>query len=101
MRWFQVKKANISPELRQTLEQYGPETLRALLPNPPYSIETQDGTPIEWYRIARLVFYWLKEQADREERRETWLITMEIAITAFVLLELLISVLALFRSASH
>jgi hypothetical protein len=35
---------------------------------------------------------WLTEQYDRAERRETWSITMEAAITVFVGVELIISV---------
>jgi len=36
---------------------------------------------------------WLREQYDRAEKKETWLITMEIAITLFVFFELIVSVL--------
>jgi len=35
---------------------------------------------------------WLNEQADMAERRETWLLIMEIAITLFVGAELVMSV---------
>ncbi len=37
---------------------------------------------------------WLTEQYDRAERKETWLITMEVAITIFVAAELILSVLS-------
>jgi hypothetical protein len=37
---------------------------------------------------------WLTEQYDRAERRETWSITMEAAITVFVAFELMFSILA-------
>jgi hypothetical protein len=36
---------------------------------------------------------WLTEEYDRAERRESWLITMEIAITLLVAAELVFSVL--------
>lgn len=36
---------------------------------------------------------WLKEQYDREERKETWLITMEVSITLLVAAELAMSIL--------
>ncbi len=43
------------------------------------------------YRMAAAE--WLTEQYDRAERRETWSITMEAAITVFVLVELIFSLL--------
>jgi hypothetical protein len=32
MRWFRITQAEIKHETRELLEQYGPDTLRALLP---------------------------------------------------------------------
>jgi hypothetical protein len=37
---------------------------------------------------------WLTEQYDRAERKETWSITMEVVITAFIAVELLISIVS-------
>jgi len=39
---------------------------------------------------------WLTEQYDRAERKETWSMTMEAAITVFVASELLISLAGIF-----
>jgi len=36
---------------------------------------------------------WLTEQYDRAERKETWSLTLEAAITVFVAFELAISVM--------
>jgi hypothetical protein len=44
---------------------------------------------------------WLKEQYDREERKETWLITMEAAITIFVAAELVMSIIDFCLRHSH
>jgi hypothetical protein len=40
---------------------------------------------------------WLTEQYDRAERKETWSITMEAAITVFVIIETMFSALDFVR----
>jgi hypothetical protein len=97
MRWFSVTTAKISPETRETLEQYGPDTLRTLLLIRTFVLETPKGRRFTVDDIRGELLLWLKEQLDREERRETWLMTMEFSVTLFVLFELLISVAGLFR----
>src|SRR6266478_7513759 len=91
MRWFSIKRAAIQHETRELLEQYGPDTLRALLPGNAV-LEAAKGARVTIDEVRRPILLWLKEQADREERRETWLITMEVAITLFVGVDLVISV---------
>jgi len=98
MRWYGIRRAEIKPEHRAMFEQYGVNTTQVLL--------ATNG----WFRVPANVAFggmlyanavqdpllaWLTEQYDRAERKETWSITMEAAITAFVLAEL---VLAIFRS---
>ncbi len=68
MRWFRITRADITPKIREVLELRGGELRQPML-------------------------RWLKEQADMAERRETWLLTMEISITLFVGAELVMSVL--------
>jgi hypothetical protein len=83
MRWFRITRAEIKPEIRELLEQYGPETLRALLPMPGSVLE-REGRRLTVADVRGFLLQWLKEQADREERRETWLITMEVAIMSWL-----------------
>jgi hypothetical protein len=93
MRWVGITEAKIDPAIRELLEQYGPDTLRALLPGNAI-LEPVNGARVTIDDVRRPILLWLKEQADREERRETWLITMEVAITFFVLAELVMSVVS-------
>jgi hypothetical protein len=93
MRWFRITKANIDPKIRELFESRGVETIRAILPVPDLVIEHQDGTRFNVFDIRQPMLRWLKEQADHAERRETWLITREIAITLFVGAELIMSVI--------
>jgi hypothetical protein len=97
MRWFRVSTAKINSETREALEQYGPDTLRTLLLIRTFVLETPKGKRFTVDDVRGELLLWLKEQLDREERRETWLITMEFSVTIFVLFELLISVAGLFH----
>jgi hypothetical protein len=86
MRW-KIRKANIGTELRTSLEQHGAPVVRQIVADNMSS--------------ARAVFYggwdkretlaWLTEQNDREERKETWSLTMEAAITIFVFTEIILT----------
>jgi hypothetical protein len=99
MRWFEIQTAKITPEMRELLEQYGPETMRTLLLVPNNVLEN-NGLRTTVADSRGFVLQWLKEQTDREERKETWLITMECAITVFVLFELAISIWSLLHGYS-
>ena len=77
-------------------EQRGTETIRTILPIPGFGMEKPDGTGASVRQLMEPMLAWLKEQYDREERKETWLITMEVAITIFVAVEVLISILDFF-----
>jgi len=89
MRWFGIRKANIEKKFRDHFEEFGVEIVRAYFTQPV-------GTPI-WRDAGESVTtvqdtrqpmqLWLREQYDRAERKETWLITMEVAITFFVAVE--------------
>ena len=93
MRWFRIRKANIDQNFRDHFEEFGVEIVRAYFTQPV-------GTPI-WRDAGESVTtvqdvrqpmqLWLREQYDRAEKKETWLITMEIAITLFVFFELIVS----------
>jgi hypothetical protein len=93
MRRFCVRKAKIPKNERDILERFGPSVIGTVLAAG-FSSSVPELTSLytdpDRKRNAAL---WLTEQYDREERRETWSITMEAAITLFVLAELVFSVL--------
>lgn len=86
MRWT-VRKANIATELRTSLEQYGAPVIRQIVAGNMGSSPTL--LQLRWDKQETLA--WLTEQNDREERKETWSLTMEAAITVFVLAELVLT----------
>ncbi len=94
MRWCCVPRAEIDTEIREALEQRGTETIRVLLLLPNSVLETAGGKRFTIDDAKAAILLWLKEQADWAEQRETWLITMEVAITFFVLAELVMSVVS-------
>ena len=93
MRWFRITRADIKPKIREVLELRGAETVRAVLTLDNLVIDHPDGTRLTVSELRQPMLRWLKEQADMAERRETWLLTMEISITLFVGAELVMSVL--------
>ena len=94
MRWFRTRRAGIPSRHRQRFEELGAEIVRAYFTQPVgvivYSDDNGDHTVRELHDPMQL---WLREQYDRAERKETWLISMEIAITLFVASELFMAVL--------
>jgi hypothetical protein len=96
--WFAIRKAKIDPGLRLEFERYGVAAIQQLLVAMGGSADvrfegrlTQDDPD---FRPAMLD--WLTEQYDRAERKETWQITMEAAVTVFVLAELCFSIFSFF-----
>jgi hypothetical protein len=100
MRWFTIRKAvSLTKEERDTLERFGAATVAALIYggfSGPLNTEPQKSL-YENSTMRQHALEWLTEEYDRAERRETWLITMEAAVTVFVAAELLLSILALWR----
>jgi hypothetical protein len=90
MRWFRIRKANIDPELRKTFEQHGAGTMQTLLAVGDFF--RHKGERLLVRDSEGPLLSWLTEQYDRVERKETWSLTMEAAITIFVAAELLLSV---------
>jgi hypothetical protein len=96
MRWIRIREAVIDQRYRQMFEELGVEIVRAYF--------TQDiGVPVyedkknnERWTVGNLREFmkpWLREQYDRTERKDAWLMTMEIAITVLVAAELFMSIL--------
>jgi hypothetical protein len=94
MRWFALRKADIPKTEREMLERFGPATVAAIVyggfPGPP-NIEPQKSL-YEDSTKRQHASEWLTEEYDRAERSETWSMTMEAAITLFVGVELVFSI---------
>lgn len=92
MRWFRVRKAeNISSELRRSFEQYGKPVMQQILASEGRFRVAGSLTNVS--SVENELLSWLTEEHDKEDRKETWLLTMEVAITVFVLAEVLLSLL--------
>ena len=89
MRWFRVRRADVLLEKRNLLEQYGVVVVQQQLATTGNVWLAVHGANVPITREEALA--WLTEQYDRAERKETWSITMEAAITVFVLAELLLN----------
>ncbi|HXP80514.1 MAG TPA: hypothetical protein VN976_11460 [Verrucomicrobiae bacterium] len=91
MRWFRIRKAEIDPGLRETFEQHGLGTMQSNLATGHFIVHK--GENLMMRNVTPDLLSWLTEQYDRAERKETWSLTMEVAITIFVLAELIFSIL--------
>ena len=103
MRWFRIRKAAFLPGFyRKQFEELGSETVRAYVTQPPgFVIDTHTSITPTVGQIRPQMQDWLREQYDRAERRKTWLITMEVAITIFVAAELFSSTICSRVCALH
>jgi hypothetical protein len=92
MRWFSIRKAGIDPELRKTFERYGRLTMQTMLATNSTMFRHQGSLfTVENHLVSLLSR--LTEEYDKEEIYDTWLMTMEAAITIFVLSELVFSII--------
>jgi hypothetical protein len=106
MRWFRIRKAKIANKDREEFEQFGVATIQSMLASgnlnelkndfpiggaPLSSRSTLSLIQFELFQKKPAALAWLVEQYDRQERKETWSITMEAAITVFVLAELVLA----------
>jgi hypothetical protein len=89
MRWI-FREAKIDPEFRKTFEQYGTLGMQVVLALGGNVKHQSQRIPVDEMMID--VLSWLTEQYHRAEVKETWSLTMEVAITVFVLGELLLSI---------
>jgi hypothetical protein len=90
MRWFRIREAKIDPELRETFERHGVATMQTLLATTNWF--WHKGQSLMAQNVNRDLLPWLTEQYDRAGRKETWSLTMEAAITVFVVTEVLLSI---------
>lgn len=93
MRWLRIRQAELPQQYRDKFEELGSEIVRAYLTQGPgFVVWTQDGSPTTVAMARPYMQCWLREQYDRAERKETWSLAMEVAITVLVLSELVISI---------
>lgn len=88
MRWFHIRRAKIDAEWRKTFERYGVLSMQVVLALGGNIKHRGERIGIDTGLMDRMQL-WLTEQYDRAERKETWLITMEVAITIFVAMEVI------------
>jgi len=88
MRWLGVRRAKIDPVLRQTFEQHGIGTMQTLLAAQD-RVFVHQGQRIDTNSVRDSLLPWLTEQYNRAERKETWNLTMEAAITLLVGIEVI------------
>jgi hypothetical protein len=96
MRWIRIRKAGIDPELRMTFERYGTVTMQMLLATNTTTYRHNGNLATVELYLAPLL-EWLTEQYDRAERKETWSLTMDAAITVFVAIEVLPSIIRILK----
>ena len=101
MRWFHIRVADIEDDSRTVFERYGTTIMQIVLANNTTGWDLKGvnivvNASMIWNAKDALpvsdIQAWLTEQYDRAERKETWSLTMEFAITVFVLAELLLSI---------
>ncbi len=95
MRW-RIRKAEINTELCKTFERYGVVSLQVVLAVSNYIYHK--GKQVLAEKVLDSLLPWLTEEYDKADRKQTWSITMEIGITFFVAVEVL---LPLFHRLFH
>jgi cation transport regulator ChaB len=103
MRWVRIRKADINETERTILEQCGVAVAQQIFAARFNVLAQAYDNRAERIPTAliseRALIAWLAEQHDYEERRETWSLTMEAAITIFVLVELVFSIVNFARKS--
>jgi len=86
MRFF-IRKAKMKDgALRETFERYGTVGMQLALGDMNHFVHQNKTMKAD--AVLDSLLPWLTEQYDRDERRETWHIIMEAAITVVLLVEL-------------
>ncbi|HEY3038062.1 MAG TPA: hypothetical protein VGJ66_04955 [Pyrinomonadaceae bacterium] len=100
MRLYEVRRAKINPGFRKTFEQYGMVVMQNLMANQDHAF-LHEGGRINAGIVVNDLLPWLTEQHDLVERRENWMMVMEIAIVILVAAELCFSMANFFGWHSH
>jgi hypothetical protein len=109
MRWFSIRRAKIDSELRAKVERLGVAVVQQIIASHKFhdwSRPSTSGVSSFNWNLDEVLFSkeseekileWLTEQYDRAERKETWTITMEAAVLVFVIFEVVLSLVSLFK----
>lgn len=91
MRWVRIRKALIPEPERALFERFSANIIGGILAGGSSPI-AEEMRPVYHDPTVRIhALAWMTEQYDRAERWETWSLTMEIAITLFVGVEILLN----------
>jgi hypothetical protein len=91
MRWLRIRRAAIPPERRDLFERLGAPVISLAITSGFHAPAPQLHPLYDDSEVRNNATAWLTEQYDRAERKETWSLTMEAAITIFVAVELALS----------
>jgi hypothetical protein len=102
---LRVRKASIPDREREAFERFGASIVSAILYGGKGGEERRLTEPQQTvlygeFQSREHAAQWLTEQYDRAERKETWSLIMEMAITVFVAFELLFSILGFVRGGT-
>jgi hypothetical protein len=89
MRWFRIRRASIPETVRTELERHGVAVMQQKVAFGGLNYYQPGNDESRVYHGTTMS--WLTEQYDRAERKETWQITMEVAVTVLVAAELFVS----------
>ena len=88
MRLIRVRKAMIDRDLRETFERYGTVGMQVCLADMNHF--THSNIHMKADTVLESLLPWLTEQYDKADRRESWLLILEITITILIVFEIVI-----------
>jgi hypothetical protein len=94
MRWFRIRRVAIPQPERDIFERFGVPVIGMALASGLHPAAPELHAVYVDPAVRSHAADWLTEQYDRTERKETWSITMEAAITILVATELYFSFMA-------
>jgi len=96
VRLLRIRKAKeLEKQLRDSFEKYGMECMRIILATTNHGSTTtfkHQGNEVRASNYVDSILSWLTEEYDKKDRKDNWLLVMEIAITIFVFVEMIISI---------
>ena len=91
MRWLRIRRAKIDPALREMFERYGVVSMQVALGA--NGVIRYQGREVSGEKLGDDLLPWLTEQYDIQERKDTWSLVMEVSVSTFVLVELIVDLL--------
>jgi hypothetical protein len=94
---FRVHTANIDPDLRRTFERYGVIGMQVVMGTHHHFLHQGRWCAAADTPMATDLLAWLTEKAEGAERWETVSLTMEAAIIVLIVVEIVLSIISLYR----